>query len=293
MISFDTITDEDECRRLWEAFSKKQTIWDLWDFRACFHSKDFDFNFIAGKGNGNLMGVLPLVIYKPDGSYTYFGDDFPEQNKFLLKDKKNLHSFLDKCPKETEIYYISSEEAKHYNFSLGDRRYFLNLLNYGSSFENFLRSFNKKHRKNLSYDLRKLEKSGYTTEKNKIEDFKRLIALNRQMFGSESNYWEEEFISSMKKLIKIAAKKKILDLISVKIDSKAEAVGLGIAYNGIYSVLGSGRNIKIKNLGKVLVAEQIKSAIAHKCREIDFLATESSWKELWNFESEQMYEFRK
>ena len=70
-------------------------------------------------------------------------------------------------------------------------------------------------------------------------------------------------------------------------------MGFGAFYNKCYYVLGVGRNPKIKNLGKLLIAEQMKNAILHKCDEIDFLSTESNWKNLWNLESEQMYQFVK
>jgi len=83
----------------------------------------------------------------------------------------------------------------------------------------------------------------------------------------------------------------MLEILSIKINNKSEAVGMGVIYNKCYYVLGVGRNIEIKNLGKLLIAEQIKSAISHKCKEVDFLSTESNWKELWNLDFEQMYEY--
>jgi len=49
----------------------------------------------------------------------------------------------------------------------------------------------------------------------------------------------------------------------------------------------------VENIGKLLITEHIKSAIAHRCDEIDFMSTESNWKELWNLDSENMYEFEK
>ena len=83
----------------------------------------------------------------------------------------------------------------------------------------------------------------------------------------------------------------MLDIISVSIDGKVQAVGLGVVYKDIYYVLNSGRNVNIKNLGKFLIAEQIKSAIDKNCIEIDFLTTEAKWKNLWNLETEETYEY--
>lgn len=293
MLKFKTITEKKECRELWEAFSPKQILWDLWDFRSCFHADNFRFNFIAGFDGKNKMGILPLVFDNDEKYYTYFGEEFPEQNRFLLKDKKNIGLFLEQCPRGTSIIYIGSEEAKYYEFEPDGKRYFLGLAKYGNSFENYLKSFTKKHRKNLNYDLKKLKDADYTLEHNNLKDFERLVELNKLKFGVESNYSSESFVSGMSELINSALRMGALDMISIKINNNAEAVGLGVFYNNFYYVLGSGRNVEIKNLGKLMVAEQIKSAIANKCSEVDFLSTEANWKELWNLDSEQMYKFEK
>lgn len=293
MLNFKTIADEKECRELWEYFSPKQVLWDLWDFRFCFHADNFSFNFIAGFDGKNKIGLLPLVFDSNEKYYTYFGGEFPEQNRFLLKDKKNIGLFLEQCLIGTSISYISSEEAKYYEFKPDEKRYFLELAKYGNSFENYLKSFTKKHRKNLNYDLRKLKEKGYSLEHNNISDFETLVELSKIRFGGESSYSSEIFVSSMSKLIDSALGIGALDMISIKVGNKVEAVGLGVFYNNVYYVLGFGRNVEIKNLGKLMVAEQIKSAITHKCSEVDFLSTESNWKELWNLDSEQMYKFEK
>lgn len=291
MLTFKTVTELVECKNLWEKFSPKKILWDLWDFRYCFHNNNFKFNFILGLDGKEQIGVLPLVNDKREDIYIYFGDMFPERNKFLLKDKKLLSKFLEDCPEGTSIYYISEQEAKFYDFMFGEKRYFLNLEKYEHSFENYLKSFTKKHRKNLRYDLKKLKEKGYEIEINNIKDFEKLIFFNKQRFGKDSDYNNEDFVLSMRKLLDAASKMKILDMISIKVDSNTEAVGLGVFYNKCYYVLGVGRNKEIKNLGKLLISEQIKNAIRHKCDEIDFLSTESNWKELWNLDSEQMYEY--
>ncbi len=293
MLKFKTTTKEKECRELWEEFSPKQVLWDLWDFRFCFHADNFRFNFIVGLDGKNKLGILPLVFESNENYYTYVGEDFPEQNRLLIKDKKNIGLFLEQCPIGTSISYISSEETKFFKFEPDGKRYFLDLAKYANSFENYLKSFAKKHRKNLNYDLKRLKEKGYDLERNNVKDFERLVELNRLKFGAESNYSSESFVSGTSRLIDSALEMQALDMISIKIGNKAEAVGLGVFYNNVYYVLGSGRNVEIKNLGKLMVAEQIKSAIANKCSEVDFLSTEANWKELWNLDSEQMYKFEK
>ena len=111
MLNFETVTDEKVCKELWEKFSPKLILWDLWNFRSCFHNSNIRFNFICGFEGKNKVGLLPLVFDKEYNMHMYFGGTFPEQNKFYLKDKKNIKLFLENCPDETLLYYIDAEDA--------------------------------------------------------------------------------------------------------------------------------------------------------------------------------------
>jgi hypothetical protein len=290
MLTFKIVKKEQECRNLWEKFSDKDVLWDLWQFRRCFHNHKFEFNFVLGVEGEHSVGVLPLVYDKEMEIYIYFGDMFPEQNKFLVKDKGHIKDFIENCPKGTSLYYVDRSESGYFDFLLGEKRYFLDLRDYGS-FEDYINSFTKKHRKNIRYDLKKLKEKGYVLTTNRTSDFEKLVGFNKIIFGEDSDYNDDDFVFSMRELLQTAEEMGILDLISVKVDNETQAVGLGVFYNGRYYVLGVGRNKEIKNMGKLLIAEQIKSAVKHECDEIDFLSAESNWKELWNLESEQMYEY--
>ena len=44
-----------------------------------------------------------------------------------------------------------------------------------------------------------------------------------------------------------------------------------------------------RNVGKLLVLEQIKRADSEHCREIDFLVGDTGWKEFWNLDKEPVF----
>ena len=48
----------------------------------------------------------------------------------------------------------------------------------------------------------KIKEKGYEILINKINDFEKLIFFNKQIFGKESDYNNEDFVLSMKKIIK-------------------------------------------------------------------------------------------
>ncbi len=294
MLKFDYIDYEKDCKDLWESFVPKKVLWDLWEIRYFFISKDSEIHFIVGYDDINeVIGFIPLIYDYEYGRYYYFGDNFPEQNRFYIKDKTLLPKFLEACPKDTHIYYIDSSEKKYYDFKEGDKRYFLDLKGFEGNIENYLKTFNKKHRKNLRYDLKKLKEKNFEIIKNKKKHFSNLVKLNKECFGNDSDYNDKDFLESIKKIINFAEEKNMLDIISICFEGRIKAVGIGIIYNNIYYVISSGRDIKIKNLGKVLIYEQISSALKKDCDTIDFLSTESGWKDLWNLDSEQLYEFEK
>lgn len=291
MLNFKTIKEENECKRVWEKFSPNEVLWDIWDYRMCFHTSNFNFNFILGLQGDTEVGLLPLVYDTVSQVYTYFGDTFPEQNRFLVNDKKLIPDFIKACPKGTTLYYIDNLEGQYFNFIPGEKRYFLDISKFDNNFEKYIDSFTKKHRKNIKYDLKKISEKGCKIHKNSIPDFDILVDFNKAKFGEESNYADPEEIKVVKRIIDTALKKNMLDLLSIELEGKIEAVGLGVYYNKCYYVISVGRDVNVKNLGKFLIAEEIKSAIDLGCSEIDFLSTESKWKELWNLDSEMMYEY--
>jgi len=87
---------------------------------------------------------------------------------------------------------------------------------------------------------------------------------------------------------------KMNETLMLNINSAATVgIVIGFKKNNIICKLKIPVCPEIKNLGKLLIAEQIKSAINYNCNKIDFMSTESGWKKLWNLDSEQMYEFVK
>ena len=289
-LSIKIIDDEPTCKSLWQKYCPQKTLWDLWEFRRMFHLPHFKFHFMLCFEGNEEIGVVPLVHDPKKAKYIYFGDDFMERNRFLLSKKEYIAKVCGHFPRPLELFFIEEEDAKQHDaFIPCQKRYFLPLTNY-TSFEGYLASFSKKHRKNVRYDLRQVEELKPALKINEIADFERLSELSKERFGSESDFYDADHLSCMKTMIKWALDKGMLDLIGIQIENKTEAVGLGIIFNKVYYVLCVTRNADVMNLGKQLIKEQISRAIERGCIEIDFLATEASWKELWNFSSEDTFE---
>ena len=282
-----------ECGRLWENFSHNNRLFDIWDFRLCFYNKsDAQPYFIAGKERGKVVGVIPLSFSKSKSQYTYFGGWFPERNNFFLKDKSKLSELLEQCPYNTVIEGIDPMEEVHSKFLDDEFTYFIDLMKYNADFEQYFGSFDKKKQKNFRRDLKNVPK--YKVHRNRLRDFNRLVELNINQFDEDSIYNDKALKDSIRKMIALANKKNMLEMISVEVNGKTEAVDIGILFGKWYHVItGSSNNQKIPNIGKLLTMLDIKNAISKKAKFVDFLASSGYWKSQWNFDSEMLFKFVK
>ena len=72
-------SDIEECYLLWEKFSPKKSLFDLWDFRLAWHQgynyKPYFYTLYDGK---EQLGVLPLYYSKGCRRYEWFGTNWME-----------------------------------------------------------------------------------------------------------------------------------------------------------------------------------------------------------------------
>jgi len=290
MMEFKRFTELDDCRKLWEKFSPKDSLWELWDFNYCFFDSSLNkLCFVVGFEDGKEVGLLPLMFDKDLGFYCFFGGNYPERRKFFVKDKSKVMDFLDSFKENLCLEYVDDSEHEFVRDSyVYDSSFSLDLKKF-PSLHSFFDSFGKKHKKNVKYDLKQLEKLDYKVIWNNVVDFDRLVELNKKRFGDDSNYFQPGFEDGMKRLIKVADKK--LQMVSIKVDKVIEAVEIGVLYNKVYYVLDGGANIKIANIGKLLIVEHIKRAISLGAVKVDFLSSDSGWKKLWNLDETKQWEW--
>jgi len=294
------VKDLDKCKILWNKFSPNETLWELWEVVYSFYNPNIHEPFfivsIEGKSE---TGLLPLWFDKKEDDYSLFGGEYPENRKFWF-DVSKFNEFLGLAEKPVNMLEVNKKEYERIaetdkelasDFEQNGKKYFINLKKLDYNLENYLNTFNKKHRKNLRYDLKQLEKLNYLLISDKKEHFDDFVRLSIERFGKESDLDDPNFVNQMKRLIEYLAYKKMLHTISIEINKKIEGVELAALYKDIYYVLNGASNMKIKNLGKLLIMNHIKNAIKLKAKEIDFLSGKGGWKELWNCEEEEYYDY--
>lgn len=283
-----------ECRKLWNLFSPNFRLFDIWDYRACFFDKsEHEPYFIVCYGDKYMEGILPLVFVKSRNQYNYFGGWFTaERNSLFIRDKTKIADFLEQCPENTCIEGIDPKERANHNFLDDEYTHYLDISKYNNSFDAYFASLDKKRQKNLRYDLKKIPR--YKVYSNRIKDLKRLIELNIKGFDEDSKFNDKTITNGISGLVKLLGKNRILDMISLEINGKVEAVDIGAVLNGsYYSLIGSSNYQRIPNIGKLMTVLDIKSAIAKKAGMIEFGATADHWKNMWGFDKEMLLKFEK
>ncbi len=292
-MEFKICNDVNECCKLWNILSPNKRLFDVWDFRICFYDEhDNETYFIVGYEGKEPTGLIPLCFFKSKNQYSFFGGWFPERNSFFLKDKAKLPLLLEQCPANTFIEGIDPDESKYYNFLEDEYTYYLDLSKYNNDFEKYFSSLDKKKQKNFKREISKLPK--YKVHYNRLEDFDRLVELNIKQYEEESKFNDTLIKNGISNMIKLANKKGILEMMSLEINGRIEAVDIGIIFKEwYYAIIGGANNQKIPNLGKLMTMLDIKNAITKKAKYVDFFATSGYWKNIWNFDKEMLLKFIK
>lgn len=295
------VSDEKECKRLWNKFTPNKTIWDKWEVTQCFREEGlYKFHFIVLLEHGKEKGLVPIWIDK-ELDKTFFVGDINTENISFWADPALFEEILKLIPKPALFYDFNNEyvnevisknaRCKKY-FKHEDNRYYIDLEKYKGDVNNYLKTFSKKHRKNLLYDLRQLEKLDYKIIWEKMQYYDDFVKLSQKRFGKGSDFSKKDTIEQTRIFLNYLAKNDMLHVSTIIIDRKIAAVGIGAFYNGIYYLINESFDTEIRNLGKLINMTHIRKAAELKARQIDFMASDTGWKELWNLDKDPYYTVR-
>src|SRR3990167_199798 len=103
----------EECNILWEKFSPKKSIFDLWDFRLAWHTgyeyKPYFYTLYEGK---KPLGFLPLCYNKENKRYEWWGTNWMEDCDIYVEDEKLIDLLLFTAPAPIHLNAI---KAKYLN----------------------------------------------------------------------------------------------------------------------------------------------------------------------------------
>ncbi len=283
-------SDMEECYALWDKFSPKKSLFDLWDFRFSWYEgykyRPYFYTLYEGV---KPLGVLP-VWYRPEKKrYEWFGSNWMEDCSFFVRDPKFIDLFLAVAPMPYHLNALGEHDAKRVK-KLGkltddDPKNIKNISPF-KSMEELLLSFDKKHRYNLKADyLRVLEMNPNivrsTGKRVNLMDI--LIEMNIAQFDTgdpedESDLVLPERAETYRSIVRNEGIYKV-HFIQVFIQSHLAAIDFIIQYKDIYYSIKGGNDVKrFRGIGNFVIYYEFKDAVKNKFSLIDCLQIDYGWK---------------
>ena len=291
------VSEENECRAVWEAAVPRRAIWDLWEVRCCFH-RNFrrQLHFIVAEQNGAVCGLLPLSRIEESDSYGFFpgevwkGKTWLEGNRIVSGDEETLRDMLERCPAPYELrYLLPPKNGQENGWATDEIGYLFHPPRYGYDLENYFGEFSRKSRKRLKRDLEFMEALGVRYRYNDTSDFSYLVDLNLSRFGEDSYFSDPRFTESLRDLMNLLRERGWLRLTTIIIQGRVAAVDLGGVYNGCYTLFGGGTNADFIGVAKLINTHHIRWACEEKLELVDFLCGDFAWKKIFHLSPRPLY----
>lgn len=309
---YSSMTD---IKNIWENFAPQSSVFDLWDVRKCFwDAYHYEPYFLTLTKESEILACLPLWFNadpkdnEPSDAqkYVWFGSNWPEDNKFFVKNPEFIPLILMAAPKSLELACIKI--LPEYDFLLDfpgfgkeeENKYYLDLNNI-HSLDDYLKKLKKKKRYNLRRDRKRISSLNPKIIINESQDIEKLFDLSikrfREIFPdepSEHSAFEDERRKNVFRSLQKNAGKYDARLITTLINGRVEAVEFGLVYNKTYYALNSGADISnYSGIGVFSNLLVLEDALKLGCKKIDFLEGDNNWKNSWHLDNISQYQFIK
>ena len=297
MTKIRTITDIDECQKIWKQLIPKELISDLWEVRYCFHENyNNQPRFVVEETDGVITGFLPLCWNEETNQYNYFpgetweGKTWLEQNRIIASNRSSLNNMLQSLDGPYHLRYLRNE-----GFWAGpDERvdetgYLFVPEQYNFQIENYFNAFSNKNSKRLKKELASWENLNLTWRFNHFEDFEVLAEMNIKRYGENSYFNDSRFLTSFRSLIQYLCQNGWIRTVAILIDGEPAAIDMGSMYNGMLTLLAGGTNENFKGIAKVINMHHMTYACEQKLDSVDFLCGDFNWKTLFHLSPSPLY----
>lgn len=304
-IKIEVISDLSNCKKIWNTYSKKRTIWDLWEIRKILIDVyKFPLHFVVGTVKGEIKGVLPLWYNKILNQFEWITDGWIERNyafgndrdviSVLLKNIKGKISLEAISPDDIDLFdkSIIKSDSDHYGLDIGEIK---------NSWDGFLLSLPRKKRQNINRDIRSIFQMNPVIRYDLANDLQKLFDLSVLRMRQKVKKHDDEEISVYetpesdiyKSFIKELWNRKGNEynarIISVTIKNKIVSCDFNLVYKNQYYPLHSGIDVdSASGIGTFANMLDIKDAINYKCNYVDFCMEDHHWKHTW-FKSDPMF----
>lgn len=277
------VTDVAACKALWDAWSPRAALCDLWEFRFAFYNAfHFPLHFVVADREGDTVGVLPLWYQKELERYLWFGDtgdefNWQEDTTFWVQDSEVLRTLLTEAPTPLVLTSLTEDAAHMAQELFNDRVRPMNSkavlpLDDIQGAEQFLERLPKKLRSNVRRDLRRMAELKIEMVYDDPSDFEVLVQMNKSRF-EDSPFYDprlEQVFRSLRTSGPFTS-----HLFAARLHGKTIAVDCVFLWNRImYPMLCAADIEAASGIGHYMNIVDIEQALAHNVHLIDFAETE-------------------
>jgi len=297
MLTYHTITDQDECQEAWQRAIPPELVADLWELRACFHQHfQRPLCFILAEENGCTRGLLPLSWVQEAQCYSYFPGEtwqaktWLEQNRIIEDDAGLLDHLLERIPGRYHVRYLLPVGSVPVSRQVVDEvGYLFRPPDYDYDIENYFQEFSRRSAKRLKRDIATVESHGVTYRFDHPPDFDILVSMNSDRYGAYSYFHDPRFRASFRTLMHFLQERGWLRLTTVLVNGDVAAVDMGCIHRGVYTLLGAGNDPEYVGVMKLLNVHQMQRACRERLDCVDFLCGDFKWKSLFHLEPRPLY----
>lgn len=289
-----------ECFLLWEKFGRKESLFDLWDFRFSWYQgygyTPYFYTIYEGK---NPLALLPLWYDLEKKRHEWFGSDWMEDNQFFVKDPHLIELILAVAPQPLWLNTIDGlpELLNKAEFEKDDDK-FIGRIGNLKNINQYLLTLEKKHRYNLKRDF--LHITGYynpqieIVEKPDFSEFENIIRLSKNRFNgtlkNETDLANGKRINTYSHILKNSGIYRV-KFVKVLIQGILAAIDLIITYKERYYTLKGANDLeRFPGIGNFMVYFELEDAIKNQFNLIDCLQIDYGWKHKY-FEGKKVFKF--
>ena len=293
------VTDLNLCQRLWTMLFPAKNVFDLWDFRLCFHRhyRHEPHFFLLEDGNG-IAAMVPLSYVDDLDMYVFFPGEIWNQKTWMertpiyLRESHLLYEALDACPDRTYLRYMEMDaDFNLADFEIDETGYAVYPSQLDYDLNNFSKRFHNKKYKDIIRVIRSFMEAGGAFHYNRLNDFDVLVDMSLRRYGSYSYLDDVRFRDGFRDITHFLHQKGWLRMVSLEIKGKTVAVDVGAEFGGTYTVFLGGTDPESIGVAKVMNMHHVEWACREKMNKVDFLCGDFHWKKLWHLDPEPLYQF--
>ena len=291
------VSDQEECRQIWQHVMPDESIADLWEVRDCFqrHFRNQPNFIIAEDGNG-ICGLLPLSWIEESRCYGYFPGElwhaktWLEQNRIYTRGDIQPSDLLAQCSAPYYLRYLSPHPGwSHAEMEVDEIGYLFLPPSYDFEMENYFKEFSRKSIKQILREVTAIGELGVTYRYDERTDFDLMVEMNISRFGADSYFFDTRFREGFRSLANFLSDRGWLRFTTVLVNEEPAAVDMGCIYRGVYTVMAGGTSSRFRGVAKLINLHHMQWACQQRLQRIDFLCGDFYWKKQFHLTPRPLY----